>query len=33
MERDNLMAGPPATCLQDEEEAAAALRAGITSVR
>jgi len=28
MERDNLMAGPPATYLMENEEAAAALRAG-----
>jgi hypothetical protein len=28
MERDNLLAGPPATYLPDNEEAAAALRAG-----
>ncbi len=28
MERENLLAGPPATCLPDNEEAAAALRAG-----
>jgi Protein of unknown function (DUF3151) len=28
MERENLLAGPPATCLPENEEAAAALRAG-----